>query len=354
VRTPFERRPAQTETYAKLKKLVKEAKLLEKQPRYFAWKIPFTFALMIPSVVCLVLFDNLLLQILNAVYLAFVFGQITFIGHDAGHRQICSTPPRNDRVGLFGIPFVGIGFSWWMQTHNAHHTWPNQTGKDPAVTYGMFAFSGEQARQKTGFARWLIRYQAFYFLPLAMLYPVNMRKDQLRFFLARGGKRPWTEMMLIVLHNVIYLTLLFTCLPVMTALIFILVHQMVFSIFMVSAFAPNHKGMPVLSEDTKLTYFEHQVITAQNVRGGFLTDIWYGGLNYQIEHHLFPNLPRNRLRASSRIIRPFIKEHGLPYTETTTRQFWFDLLGFMHRAGSGAKEEGLHDASPIPKELAAS
>ena len=58
------------------------------------------------------------------------------------------------------------------------------------------------------------------------------------------------------------------------------------------SFAPNHKGMPVLSAGHTLDFLRKQVLTSRNIRGGWFVDILLGGLNYQIEHHLFPSMPR--------------------------------------------------------------
>src|SRR5258708_9186938 len=72
-----------------------------------------------------------------------------------------------------------------------------------------------------------------------------------------------------------------------------------------SAFAPNHKGMLVLSEHEKLDFFRRQVLTSRNVSGGPVVETLLGGLNYQIEHHLFPAMPRPSLRRSQTLVRAF-------------------------------------------------
>ena len=330
-------RPCETDPYAKLKKLVKDAGLLERQPRYYLWKVPLTLALPIPGFVALTLTDSLGLQLLNAVYLAFAFAQIGFLGHDAGHRQICTTPPRNDRIGYVGVGIVGLSFSWWTATHNAHHTWPNQMVKDPAIEFDQVAFSAAQVRHRPPLYQWIIRWQGWYFPILVLLYPISMRRNAIRHFLAGKGKYPRFEMSLIVLHHLYFFGLIFAFLPFWTGVTFLVANQMIFALFLMSAFAPNHKGMPVLEEDEKMDFIVQQVITAQNVKGGALVDLWYGGLNYQIEHHLFPNMPRNRLRESAEIIRPYLEALDIPYTVVTPQRFYFDVLRYMHGVGVSAR-----------------
>ena len=83
------------------------------------------------------------------------------------------------------------------------------------------------------------------------------------------------------------------------------VHQLLFGLHMGMVFAPNHKGMPILEKDNDLDYLTQQVLTARNIKPNPLVDFMYGGLNYQVEHHLFPNMSRNRLGEAQKIVRPF-------------------------------------------------
>ena len=71
------------------------------------------------------------------------------------------------------------------------------------------------------------------------------------------------------------------------ALAFIAVQQAVFSLYLGISFAPNHKGMPLIDSATAAGFARRQVVTARNIRGGRFTTFMLGGLNYQIEHHLF-------------------------------------------------------------------
>lgn len=325
--------------FAQLRRLIQENGLLEKQPRYYAFKIPLTVILLVPGVALLVLTDALWVQLLNAVYLAFVFTQFGFICHDAGHRQIFRSAAKEDFLGLLFVPIVGISFSWWMDTHNRHHCHPNQLGSDPAIEFDFFAFSDKQARSKGGWLRSLVRYQAFYFLPLMLAYPVMMRIESVKFLLKGNPRQPILESILFLLHFPLYYGLVFSQLPLWTALAFILVQQSLFSLLLVSAFAPNHKGMVVLEEDHPLDYLHQQVCTAQNLQSHPFTDFWFGCLNYQIEHHLFPNMARNKLKAAQKIIRPFCKENSIPYQETTASRCHWEILKFLHQASAPLRQK---------------
>ena len=117
------------------------------------------------------------------------------------------------------------------------------------------------------------------------------------------------------------------------ALAFIAVHQALFGVYMGCSFAPNHKGMPVLSGHEDLDYVQRQVLTSRNVHGNHLTDFALGGLNYQIEHHLFPNMPRPNLRRAHPLIRSFCHEHGIPFAETGLIDSYREVLRHLRDVG---------------------
>jgi fatty acid desaturase len=334
----------QEPSFAQLKRVVIESGLIERQPKYYAFKVPLTIAMLIPGIVLLLLFDQLWVQVLNAVYLAFAFTQIVFLGHDCGHRQVFLNPKWNDLLALCGMPTVGVGYSWWCDTHNRHHGKPNEMGADPAIAYDIFAFSQNQAVRKKGLQRLLIRFQAFYFIPLTLFYPIAMRINSIRYILKNKPDHPVVETLLFLLHFPFYFWLVFSNLSLGVGILFVAVHQSLFSLFLVSTFAPNHKGLMVLGEDHGMDFLHQQIITAQNVQSHPVVDFWFGGLNYQIEHHLFPNMPRNRLKEAQKIIKPFCLAYSIPYHEANAPRCYWEILKFMHQAGEPLRD---HKAATV-------
>jgi fatty acid desaturase len=75
--------------------------------------------------------------------------------------------------------------------------------------------------------------------------------------------------------------------------------------------------MPTLDPADEADFLRRQVLTSRNVRGNWLTDFALGGLNYQIEHHLFPSMPRPNLRRSRLLVRTFCRDNDVLYTETS-------------------------------------
>ncbi len=320
--------------YAELKQLIKKQGLLNKQPAYYAGLILLTLSLLALSLTFVVLIDALWLQLLNAAFLAFVFAQIGFIGHDAGHRQIFQANGKNKIAGLAVSFLLGISRSWWIDKHNRHHVNPNQLDADPDISIPVLAFSEEQARAKRGVLRFVVRYQAYLLFPLLALEGLGLRIASFHYMSGIRKRYILPELFLATVHFVLYFGFLFSVLGVWQATAFILVHQALFGLYVGATFAVNHKGMLILDKDSQLDFLRRQVLTARNVKANPLTDFWYGGLNYQIEHHLFPSMPRNKLRDAQKIVRAFCQNRSVSYCEESVLQSYRGVLQSLHQVGT--------------------
>jgi fatty acid desaturase len=238
---------------------------------------------------------------------------VAFVGHDAGHRQISRSRRTNDLVGLVHANLlVGVSFGWWVAKHDRHHSNPNHEDLDPDIDIPALAFTAGQARDKRGLARVVARYQAYLFFPLLLLEAAQLHVASAKAIVRDTGRATVVEALLLLLHIVGYVTALFLVLSPLQAAVFVLVQQGLFGLYLGCSFAPNHKGMPTLSEAEELDFLRSQVLTSRNVRGSRLVDFLLGGLNYQIEHHLLPNMPRPNLRHAQPLVRAFCSQHDLP------------------------------------------
>lgn len=321
--------------YAELKHVIQQHGLLEKQPWYYAFKIALLLGLFVLGMIFLILVRPLWLQLLNAVYLAVVTTQFGLLGHDAGHRQIFRKTWKNDLIGLLtGNLLLGISHAWWMQKHNRHHSHPNQPDLDPDLDVPILSMNGEDLFKKGKIHRFVLKYQVIFFFPVLSLLALSLQASSLRFLTLKQEKYHLLEIALMGLYFGAYLGVLFFVLGIWQAVLFMLVHQLLSGLYLGSIFAPNHKGMPVLDTESDLGFLYRQVVTARNVKAHPLTDFWYGGLNYQIEHHLFPSMPRNRLREAQHLIKAFCQEHAIPYYETSMIQSYQEILQHLHRVSA--------------------
>jgi fatty acid desaturase len=320
--------------YAELLRQVKGAGLLDRRLKYYLTKIVALAAFLLGCWAVFVLLGDSWWQLFVAPLLAFVFTQLGFIGHDAGHSQIFRTRRANYLVGLLhGNLAIGLSYGWWVDKHNRHHAHPNHEGKDPDVHIGALAFTSGQAWGKRGLTRFIARHQRYLFLPLLLLEALQLHVSSVRALLKRGLRhRPW-EAILLLSHMVGYLTVVFWVLSPLKAVVFILVQQMLFGLYLGLSFAPNHKGMPMLSPEEEMDFLRRQVLTSRNVRGNWLVDFGLGGLNYQIEHHLFPSMPRPNLRWAQVMVRAYCERNDVPYCETTLIRSYAQALRHLHEVG---------------------
>jgi fatty acid desaturase len=273
-------------------------------------------------------------QLLVATFLAFVFAQLGFLGHDAGHRQIFQTKRANYLVGVLHANLaIGLSYGWWVDKHNRHHAHPNDEDRDPDIQIAALAFTTEQAGAKSGPVRFIARHQRYLFLPLLLLEGAQLHAASIRALARRRIRHRAVEATLLALHAIAYLTALMLVLSPVKAVVFLVVQQGLFGLYLGLCFAPNHKGMPVLSADEETDYLRRQVLTSRNVRGGWLTDFLLGGLNYQIEHHLFPSMPRPSLRRCQPLVRAFCQRHGVSYLETSLFGSYAQALRHLHDVG---------------------
>ena len=157
-----------------------------------------------------------------------------------------------------------------------------------------------------------------------------MKFSSIQFLIEKQAKRPLGEAIAMVAHFIWYFSLLLSLLDAWQAVLFIAIHQGLTGLYLTSIFAPNHKGMLILGEDSQLGFLRRQVLTSRNVTAHPLTDFWYGGLNYQIQHHLFPNMPRNKLREVQSIVKSFCRTHSIAYYETSVLQSHKEILQHLY------------------------
>ena len=329
----LERRPSD---YAKLSRIVKEAGLLERRHFYYWARIAVNVVLVASAGLALWWTHRSWWVLVTAVFFAIVSTQLAFTGHEAGHRQMFRSRRANELAGyLHGNLMIGLSYDWWVDKHNRHHRNPNQSELDPDVGTGAFVFSHEEAAKRGRIGKFAARWQAFFFFPLLALESLNLQVASIRAVAKTGARNRGVEAVLLFTHVTGYLTLLFLTMSPLKALAFLAVHQALFGIYLGCSFAPNHKGMRMLTADEEMDFLRRQVLTSRNVIGGVPVGMLLGGLNWQIEHHLFPSMPRPNLRRAVPIVKDFCESHGLPYAEANLYRSYRLAMGHLHDVGTG-------------------
>jgi fatty acid desaturase len=326
--------------YTILKRRIQDAGLLEKRPAYYVLSITTNVVVWTFCLVLVFTVGAIWAQALAAVALGIVSVQLGFQLHDSGHRQMFVSPGKNALVGLFTANLLlGVSYGWWVQKHNRHHGNPNDVDLDPDIKVGAIAYNDEQAQARRGAGRLAAMYQAYLFFPLTTFLAWSMHVAGFEYLFKEPSRYRRLEFGLLAVHAVLYFGAMFYFLGPWSALMVVLIQKAVGGAYMAAVFAPNHKGMPQTDSSSRMDFVRTQVLTARNVRGHPLTDLWYGSLNYQIEHHLFPGMPRLNMRRAQPIIQQFCREKGIDYHETSFLQSYSELLSFLNEIGAPLRAE---------------
>ncbi len=273
-----------------------------------------------------------------AVVLALLMTQIAFLGHDAAHRQIFGSAKANEWTSLLVINLlVGMGLGWWQLKHGKHHNAPNQAGKDPDVRRGTVAYTPEDVRSRRfAIQRWFSSHQGVWFFPIMMLAGMQLHIGGLQRLFARGPvDRRWTELGLIAVRHTALITFAFVVMSPPVAIAFLAVQVLVFGFYLGMSFAPNHIGMPMVPKEVRIDFLRRQVLMSRNISGGRAVDTLLGGLNYQIEHHLFPSMSRPNLRKVAPMVREHCERLGISYHETSLPRAYVEVGRYINRVGRG-------------------
>src|SRR5215472_8914333 len=197
--------------YAQLSRIVKSAGLLRRRPVYYSLKIGLNLLLLAAGWAAFVMLGRSWWQMLVAVFLAVMFTQTGFIGHDAGHRQITGSKRADAAIGrIHGNLLIGLSYGWWISKHNRHHAHPNQIGRDPDIAGRAIAFTAGQSRGRHGAGAWLARSQSWLFFPMLLLEGLNLHAAGVRALLGhRHTKVKVAEAGLLAAHMGGYLAAVF-------------------------------------------------------------------------------------------------------------------------------------------------
>ncbi len=332
--------PHLTNAYTQVAQVIRERGLLH---RAYGFYVAVAAALVVGLGGCIagfVLLGASWFQLLIAGALGILLTQFAFLTHEAAHKQVLTSGKANEWLArILAAGVVGVSYSWWTSKHNRHHANPNQVGKDPDIEVDTISFLEEDAATARGFRGFLTKRQGWLFFPLLTLEGLNLHRHGLVHLLGRGKvKARGTELSLIVARFVAILVPVFWVLPLGQAFAFMGVQLAVFGVYMGASFAPNHKGMPVVPRDAKLDFFSKQVRTSRNVSGGWWATWLMGGLNYQVEHHLFPSMPRPHLARARQVVREHCRTLDVPYTEVNLMRSYAIVVRYLNEVGLAARD----------------
>lgn len=335
--------------------MIRESGLLRRRYGYYWAKLIGFPLLLIAVVAAFILIGDTWWQLLTAGVFAVIFTQIAFLGHDAAHRQIFASGKWNDWTSLILANLLGgMSVGWWQSKHTRHHANPNKVGSDPDIDLPVFRMvpsveadeaTSNVAQQPEGDptpARrpsWFRRNQGIFFIPILFLEGLSLHYSGIRRVLTRQKlTRRWVEITFLTVRLGGFVALVFWVLSPGIAFAFLGVQLGLFGFYMGMSFAPNHMAMPLVPRNAKLSFLRRQAMMSRNIRGSRFLDTAMGGLNFQIEHHLFPSMPRPHLRKASVMIAEYCRNHDVPYLETNLRSAYASIIRYLNRVGLGNRD----------------
>jgi fatty acid desaturase len=279
------------------------------------------------GIACLVAADSLLVRALGL--LASTAGSLGVATntHTSSHYATSRLRRVNEALTYFGYPFfVGMSATYWWHKHLVvHHPSPNVIGVDDDIDLSpWFAMTEPELSQSRGARRFYYRHlQWLVFPPTVALNGFNMQASGLR-YLARLIQDPrrrrtahWLDLAMLAAHVVVFFVVPLLWFPVWRVLAFNCVRIALLGYAMFAVFAPGHFPAEAVRLDKQgqpCPPWLLQTGATLNFRPGVLS-AFCSGLQYQIEHHLFPKVSHVHHPAMSSHVRRFCQEAGLPYRE---------------------------------------
>jgi len=303
--------------FDELKSQVKEAGLLQRIPIRGSIEMIATILSMVLVYIIVVNWDpsnSLWAAVGLGLFMTIIFTRAVFISHDILHTQYFKNKSLSFKLSYpFAAFILSNSSSWWDFKHNInHHTWCNVPEKDEDILAmdGAFApnYKGDKGWLRS--SKYLVFWGSMFFMYAAFIV------QSYNFAIKR---KKYGELVLMLMHWPIVWGPVFYFLPFSSAITVFLTLNFVLSPWLAFGFITNHLGCEVFEKDESesLTWMELQMRTSRSLRGGAFVHWFYGGLNTQIEHHLFPKAPRFNLLKIQTMTRDFAKKHNMKYFETT-------------------------------------
>ena len=331
-----QRHPADAEFEQMIKDMKAEG-LYETDYSFYVKKFSFIASLWATVFLCVMAFDAWYMHYLGAVVLAFVWQQSGFVMHEFMHSQVVKKHEK-DRYGgvFFGTVIFGISAHWWRDEHIFHHAMTNSIDianrfVDPQMWESVWAQDPKMFPLFKNSIQWFfIKIQHITFIPFVCL--IGRLEIVFDSFIKEKRLLEWIGWSL----HWVWITYLLSHLPTWREVaIFYAIAASIEGIFHFQLILSHYcKAYMYVDEYHKTSWYVYQIITNMNLLTPKWQDWYYGGLNYHIEHHLFPTLPRKHLRAIGPRVQAICKKHGIDYDICPFTEALWKTLVSLKEAGS--------------------
>nr|AFX86441.1 delta-6-desaturase [Microula sikkimensis] len=301
--------------------------LFEKKGHVMFGTMLFIAMLFVMSVCGVLFFESVWVHLLSGCLVGFMWIQSGWIGHDAGH-YVAMPSSRLNKLGgiLFANCLSGISIGWWKWNHNAHHISCNSLEYDPDLQYIPFlvvsskffsSLTSHFYQKKLTFdtlSRFLVSHQHWTFYPVMCSARLNMFVQSVIMLLFKRNVFNRALEILGLLVFVTWYPLLLSYLPNWGERTMFVIASLSVTGMQQVQFSLNHFSSSVYVGQLKGNdWFERQTSGTLDISCPSWMDWFHGGLQFQVEHHLFPRMPRCQFRKVSPFVMELCKKHNLEY-----------------------------------------
>jgi linoleoyl-CoA desaturase len=300
---------------------------------------------------------NLAVRVLGIVIASFGCMGVGTNTHTSTHYGTSDTRWVNEALSYFGYPmFLGLSATYWWHKHVVlHHPAPNVVGVDnDADLLPWFAITADEVDASSGLRHFYYRRLQFWLFPFVLAlncFGIQgggwVHLIRILWHSKRRRAAHWIDLGAMILHYVIWIgvPLLFWPLPAVAG--FYLLRNILLGYAMYAILAPGH--FPAEAQRTadgarhSADFYAIQTAGTVSFRTGWLGRFLCSGLEYQVEHHLFPNISHVHYREVSVSVQRFCAEQGLSYRSYSwARALWksWEVLRFPQQVVLG------HAAAP--------
>ncbi|XP_063584098.1 acyl-CoA 6-desaturase isoform X3 [Pongo abelii] len=270
--------------------------------------------------------------------------QAGWLQHDYGHLSVYRKPKWNHLVHKFVIGHLkGASANWWNHRHFQHHAKPNIFHKDPDVNMLHVFVLGEwqpieYGKKKLKYLPYNHQHEYFFLIGPPLLIPMYF---QYQIIMTMIVHKNWVDLAWAISY---YIRFFITYIPfygILGALLFLNFIRFLESHWFVWVTQMNHIVMEI-DQEAYRDWFSSQLTATCNVEQSFFNDWFSGHLNFQIEHHLFPTMPRHNLHKIAPLVKSLCAKHGIEYQEKPLLRALLDIIRSLKKSGKLWLDAYLH------------
>uniref|UniRef100_A0A8C9X386 acyl-CoA (8-3)-desaturase n=1 Tax=Sander lucioperca TaxID=283035 RepID=A0A8C9X386_SANLU len=251
-----------------------------------------------------------------------------WLQHDFGHLSVFKKSSWNHLLHKFVIGHLkGASANWWNHRHFQHHAKPNIFSKDPDVNMLHVFVVGatqpvEYGIKKIKYMPYHHQHKYFFLVGPPLLIPVYFNIQIIHTMISR---RKWVDLAWSLSYYLRYLCCSIPMFGLFGSVVFISFIRILESHGFVWVTQMNHLPMDIDHEKNQ-DWLSMQLQATCNIKQSLFNDWFSGHLNFQIEHHLFPTMPRHNYHLVAPLVRALCEKHGIPYQVKTLQQGFADVF----------------------------